>query len=327
MSDPRKIALVVALVALYLVAPGRVASVEGNPSADLVSVEIDAPPELQGFADRLATWDSRRLARFGHLLGLPGPSSEPPIAIRVVLAPESAALDLGAPRWVAGYARADSSIVVLFPSRVPVYPYGSLEELLGHEVAHVLISRAAGGRSLPRWFHEGLSMLAEEAWGLGDRSRVALAVLRQGRHDLAALDRRFGDPRQVARAYALAGAFVRDLVNRYGGEFPAELLRAVAAGEEFPVAFEAATGSSLGEAEDSFWRRFTFWYRWLPFLTSSTALWMAIVLLALLAIRRRRRRDRLLKEQWDLEEAWEAERLRRLRETAPPDDESLGPIN
>lgn len=298
-------ALVLAAI-VGLAAPPGLALMTSDPSGDVVTLTIDAPPELESFADRLSTWEPARLSRFARLLGLAEAEKNLPIPIRVVLALESSAAELGAPRWVAGYARGDSSIVVLFPARVPVYPYRSLEELLGHEVAHVLIFHASKGRSLPRWFHEGLSMLAEDAWGWEDRGRVALAVLRQGRHDLSGLDDRFGQPEQVARAYALAGAFVRDLVNRHGRDFPAALLAAVAAGANFGDAFESATGRSLGEAEDSFWRRFTFWYRWLPFLTSSSVLWLAIVLLALLAARRRRQRVRELKQQWDLEEAWES---------------------
>ena len=319
------LAVLVAAV-LGLDVPCRGGLTTGRPSGDVVTLKIEAPPELESFAKRLSKWEPERLLRFSRLLGLGETEAGLTIPIRVVLAPEGSALELGAPPWVAGYARGDSSIVVLFPSRVPVYPYRSLEELLGHEVAHVLIFHASKGRRLPRWFHEGLSMLAEEAWGWEDRSRVALAVLRQGRHDLAGLDERFGRPEQVARAYALAGAFVRDLVNRHGRDFPAALLEAVAAGKNFGDAFESATGRSLAEAEDSFWRRFTFWYRWLPFLTSSSALWLTIVLLALLAGRRRRQRVRALQEQWELEDTWESEKLR-FQESVASNDHPLGPVN
>ncbi len=287
----------------------------------LVELEIDAPVELERYAARLADWQSERLLGFARLLGLEPEQAGFPIPVRVVLAPESVAVELEAPRWVAGYARGDSGVVVLFPSRVPVYPDRSLEELLGHEIAHVLLFKASAGRSLPRWFHEGLSMLAEEAWGIEDRSRVALALLRHGRSSLAELDERFGDPSQVSRSYALAGAFVRDLVRREGRDLPARLLERVRGGEPFDAAFANVTGKTLRESEDSFWRRFTFWYRWLPFLTSSTTLWMAIVLLALVAIRRRRQRDRLLEEKWKLEEAWNEERL------SQTEDAPLGPVN
>ncbi|MFQ5528031.1 MAG: hypothetical protein ACE5GX_17460 [Thermoanaerobaculia bacterium] len=296
---------------------------------DLIAIEIEAPEELTRAAVRLRGWQDQRLASFARLIGLDARSHDLPLSIRAVLAPEEKAADLGAPEWVAGYARGDAGVVVLFPARVPVYPDRSLEELLGHEVAHILVFRAAGGRPLPRWFHEGLSMLAEEAWGLEDRSRVALALLRHGRSSLDQLEGRFNQPGQVARSYALAGAFVRELVGREGREFPASLLARVSAGEDFEAAFATVTGTTLEEAESSFWRRLTFWYRWLPFLTSSTTLWMGIMFLALVAIRRRRQRDRALEERWALEEASEAERLREPERLGGDqiDDERLGPVN
>ena len=291
---------------------------------DSVSIQIEAPAELSGAASRLASWQPNRLSGFLALVGLSEEMIERPMPIRVLLVDEESAVELGAPRWVAGYARGEAATIVLFPARVPAYPYRSLEELLGHEVAHVLIFRASGGGHLPRWFHEGLAMLAEQAWGFDDRSRVALAVLRHGRYDLEDLDRRFGDPEQVKRAYALAGAFVRYLVELYGREFPATLLASVAGGEPFAEAFVTATGQDLRSAERSFWRRFTFWYRWLPFLTSSTALWLLIVGLALVAGRRRRQRAKVLERYWELEEAL---RLERDRLESRTEDDDLGPVN
>lgn len=306
---------------LLLVAGPSVSADAGQSAPPMVSLEIETSEELSRFADRLESWQPERLEAFAALLGLSGGGFERPLTVRVVLASEKDALDLGAPGWVAGYARGDASTVVLFPSRVPAYPYRSLEELLGHEVAHLMIFRASLGRPLPRWFHEGLSMLAEEAWGLEDRSRAALAVLTRGRLDLAALDRLFGEPERVRRAYALSGAFVQDLVNRHGPEFPAVLLGEVASGTDFDRAFELASGESLAEAQNTFWRRFTLWYRWIPFLTSSTALWLGVTALALLAGRRRRRRTRLLHEQWELEEAWQREQARKAAEPPAPNDE------
>ena len=49
----------------------------------------------------------------------------------------------------------------------------TLEDVLRHEVAHVLISRAAGGRAVPRWFHEGVAMSVDAGWDLSTRSWLA----------------------------------------------------------------------------------------------------------------------------------------------------------
>lgn len=261
---------------------------------------IDAPADLERSVARLEEWQPERLAGFQRLIGLVD-AGEP---IRVVLATEDSIPASAVPPWIAGYARRDG-LVVLFPARVPTYPNSSLDELLGHEVAHILIQRAAGGRPVPRWFNEGLAMLAEEAWDWGDRSRAVVALARGRRYRLAALDRRFAGSRsEVSGAYALSASFVRSLVRRFGRETPAGILSRIASGEAFEPAFAATTGTTLAEAEGDFWRRLAFWNRWLPFMTSPATLWIAVTLLALVAIKRRRDRNRLLEEQWSKEEQW-----------------------
>ena len=256
-------------------------------------------PSLATYAGRLRVWRPDKLEPFAQLIGF---SSGGP-GVRVLIAHEGSA-PAAVPGWVAGYADSAASVIVLLPQRLPVYPDSSLEELLGHELAHVMISRAAGGGALPRWFREGLAMMAEDAWGFSDRSRLVLAMVGNSEGvALAAIDRSFaGSSDEVARAYALSGAFVRDLVRRHGQTVIADLLSRVADGEEFGAAFERVVGETLHTVERSFWRRYGFWYRWLPILTSSTTLWILITGLALVAIKRRRQRDRELRERWEEEE-------------------------
>jgi hypothetical protein len=264
-------------------------------------LRIDSPAELVTTAARLERWDPASLSSFRRLIGL----EEWGTTIQVFLVSEDSAQAMGIPPWIAGFARGIEGAIVLLPARIPAYPHSSLEAALSHEVAHILIARAVGGRPLPRWFNEGLALMAEDTWGLAHRSRLTVALLRGRRYALADLDSHFaGDRSQVSRAYALSGAFVRDLVRRHGRLAPAEILAGVKAGTSFGRAFSETTGISLGEAERSFWRRFGFWYRWLPILSSSSTLWILITVLALLAVRRRRERDRALAEKWEREERW-----------------------
>jgi hypothetical protein len=282
-------------------------SVAAAPAPRLV---IEAPPALAGVAARLREVDPARLASAVRLVGLPGSAvAEPPI--RIVLAPEGSAEASVVPPWVSGYAYGEQGVIVLLPGRVPSYPDSSLSDLLAHEVTHVLIARAAGGRPLPRWFHEGLAMIAGLSWGLEDRSRLTLALLVDRPVSLADLDGRFaGGQGEVNRAYAIAGSFVHDLFDRHGPQVAARILHGVASGLSFDAAFAEATGTPIADAEASFWDRQTFWYRWVPILTSSVTLWMLVTLLALWAIRRRRSRDAARRQLWDEEE----ERLRRAAE-------------
>lgn len=260
---------------------------------------FEAPEALQPVVARLRGRDARGLTRLMRLVGLE--EAGPPI--RVIVAAEDSPRARGVEPWVSGYAFGQEGVVVLLPGRVPSYPYGSLEEVLDHEVAHVLIARAAAGGSVPRWFNEGLAMVAAGSWGLGDRARLTLAMIGGGPHSLSRVDTWFGGgAAEVRRAYAVSGAFVRELLARSGPGSAAAILAGVAAGLDFPTAFRRATGRSLAEAERAFWRRRSVWNRWVPLLSSSMTLWGAITLLALIAIRRRRQRSAAIRRRWEEEE-------------------------
>lgn len=292
---------VLAAMALVVAATRPVGAAEPEPAGQVLpELAIESPPELRRYLARLDHLDRARLAGAMELTGLDAPG--PPI--RVILAPEGSTLARRVPPWVAGYAMGEIGTVVVFPSRAAVYPYDSLEELLQHEVAHVLVDRAAGGGFVPRWLHEGIAMTAGGAWGLEDSGRFGLTVARQGEVPLSRLPDLFrGGGAAASRAYAVSGGFVRFLLRRHGRQVTGEILAGVAAGLPFEEAFRRAAGESLAAAEQAFWRRQTFWHRWLPLVTSSTVLWIGVTALALWAMRRRRRRDAERFARWEAEEA------------------------
>lgn len=298
---PRSVASRLARRATLLVPFALVARGEGVETPRLI---VQAPAELAAAAREIdaipvASWTSLRelagLAAFG-----------PPVV--VVLAPEGSDAARRVAPWISGYAESRRGLVVLLPRRVGRYPDRGLVPLLRHEVAHVVVARAAGGRDVPRWFDEGLAMAAARPWELGDRARVALAVLTDDRLPLARLDTAFaGGEAEAQSAYALAGDLMRELLQRHGRAAPAAILARLAGGERFAAAFRGVTGESLAEFERAYWQRRTLWDRWVPVISSSVVLWAGVALLALAAFRRRRARDAELRRSWEAEEGSETD--------------------
>ena len=260
---------------------------------------VQAPHELRRDAARLRAAAEQDFTSVLEMTGVLG-FREP---IRVVLVPESARLARDVPEWVAGFADSRQRTVVVFPRRVPTYPDDTFATLLRHEVAHLLVDEAAGGRPVPRWFSEGVATVAAREWGLEDRARYALAVVGRDERTVADLDASFAaGGRRATRAYALSSALIRELRSRYGSGVAAAILREVAGGADFEEAFARSTGASLGSFERWFFGRRALETTWIPFLTSSVALWMAITILALAAFARRRRRNAELRARWEEEE-------------------------
>jgi hypothetical protein len=273
---------------------------EARPEAPRLN--IHAPAGLEPAAARVAQMDREALISVMRLVGL-AHSGAP---ITVVLAAEDSELGKATPDWIAGFAEGAAGTIVLFPSRSPRYPHDSLEDTLRHEVAHILIARAARHAFVPRWFHEGLALTAERASGLQDRARLMLAVAIE-RRPVSQLDAAFGAGQsEAARAYALSGALVRDILRRHGGDAAARILAGLGSGETFDQSFLRVTGETVFEVERAFWRD-SWWYEVVPFLTSSVALWFAVVFLAMYARRARAVRRATLRRQWEDEEAQEPE--------------------
>lgn len=290
-------------IALLLAALAAVFPAAQEPPA----LVIMAPVELASASSRLESFNRFTLADIVGTVGLAAPG--PPI--QVVLAAEDSAAARGTSPWVAGYALSNSSLVVLFPARSPVYPHDTLEDVLRHEVAHVLIARAAGGRDVPRWFHEGLAVVVERPWDLEDRSRLAWELMAGPRLRLRDIDAMFeGGAAAQSRAYSLSTAFVRDIIREHGATAPAAILAAVAQSVPFDRAVATVGGHPLGAMEDAFWNRQRVWTVWMPMVTSGEAFWFGVILLAALAVWRRRRHGAAIRRRWDEEERTAAERER-----------------
>jgi hypothetical protein len=269
------------------------------PQISPLELRIEAPPGMTAEKSRMESLDTKRMEDVMRLVGLK--ETGPPIHIELV--PGSADLARSVAPWIAGFAQEES--VVIFPSRSPSYPDNTLEDVLRHEVAHVLIWRASSGRPIPRWFNEGLATAAERR-GFRDQTQLYLHLASGSRLSLTELDRLFeGGQADQTRAYLLSGALIQHLLSEYGETAGARILELVGKGASFETAFTDVTGQSPAVAEAVFWKRQRVWTIWIPILFSQETLWMAITLLAILAIQRRRKRNAERRKRWEEEEKLE----------------------
>lgn len=278
---------------LLFVSPGA------RQPPESLQLQLEAPPELAAVRMRLEALPD---GSFADIEQFDASNPEPPI--HVVLVPETSELARRVSQWISGFAVGESSLVVLFPARAPGYPDETLEDVLRHEVAHVLMWRATGGRPVPRWFDEGVAMEVERQRRWQDQTQLFYQLVTGGETDLQHLERLFdGGPSNQTRAYALAGAFVDDLLRQHGRNTVRDTLMRVHSGTDFDTAFAAVTGSSPSHAEAEFWRSQRMWTSWVPIVSSTTTLWVGVTLLALLAIYMRRRRNREIEEEWAKEDS------------------------
>jgi hypothetical protein len=259
---------------------------------------VEAPPSLAAYAREVERLDPMAFLPAMELTGLWEPGD-----VRVLVTPEGSPLARRAPSWAVAYADPPAGLVVVIPTRTPVWPDDGLPDVVRHEVAHVLTFRAANGSTVPRWFHEGLAMAAGRERVIEDDLREALAILTGPRLRFAQVDGLFqGGRSDVNRAYSLSSAFFGDLLARHGTAFPRRVLRRVAEGTPFEEAFRSATGVAFRDETAAFWTSRRSLERWLPIVTSTTAVWLGIVLLSAWAVRVVRTRRAARVAAWEAEE-------------------------
>jgi hypothetical protein len=263
---------------------------------------LEAMPEQELLLTALAERAADLLPRVERELGVTAVAP-----YRIILLPRGPIrdraileLDASAPDWAAGFIMPGRRIGVIRISQADRYPYSDLASVLAHEATHMLLYDAAG-RGLPRWFGEGVATGIERSWGLRDVLVYSSSLLTGRLPRLAELDADFEESGNRARtAYAASFDFLLWTVREYGRGVVRDIVRE-ASRQPFPLAWAAATGTTLSRAEAEWRRGSLVLYRWVPALTGTTSLWIVITSLTFLAAARRRARSRAILERWERE--------------------------
>jgi len=254
---------------------------------------------LEPIVQRLQQVDSKQYVAIMKFVGL----EEPGPPIHVFLTQGESDFAKRVPDWVVGYALGRESTVVLLTDRVASYPYDSLEDVLLHEIGHILTHRAAGGHDVPRWFDEGLAMIAGRTWNIEERARLVWAMVSSHQVSFDELNEWFViDGPSAKRAYVIAHALTLDLIDQTSPDFPKRLLAKLASGMSFQDAFAETTLMTREQAEAKFWKKQTRWNRWIPVATSSGMVWLVITVLVFYAAKKQRKRAVAIQKRWEEED-------------------------
>jgi hypothetical protein len=121
------------------------------------------------------------------------------------------------------------------------------------------------------------------------------------RPDIAQLTRLFTSDSvsETQQAYLLSAALVDDLRRRHGPDLPGRIAARVTDGISFDRAFQQETGLTADAAAARAWEGYRRWTAWVPAVTSPSAAWTLILVIAILAFVAQRRRRTARRRQWD----------------------------
>lgn len=292
---------------------GMVAESEESPSTGAAGeMRVRWGPGLESFGRYTEREGESMLRRIEERLGV---EAEGPIdvlwvrggeAFRQALAEHRAdTTGRGFEPWVAGVALYPEGQIILRASSIRLGNYNAVDDLLGHEIAHVVLGRIRHPASVsqPVWLHEGLAQWSAEALVFESPYQLGLAKRTGSLYSFAALESSFPDDAGgAAIAYQQSESMVRFLIDRFGLATLQEILRAMSRGENFYVAFYRLTGVGFYDLEEewvAYISRFDLW----PWLSRNFgSMVFGLALLGGIGLWWKRGRKRAILEEWDRED-------------------------
>ena len=312
---PEHVRLETALQAPPPVPDGWTAST--MPYGVVYGAERDAEAEA-----RLARHASEAVPRLAEALGLPAGAD-----LRVYLTESEEqfrTLQPGMPPdWADGTAWPHRGLVFLKSPRIRAGTASALEQVLDHEIVHVLLGRAFGDQDPPRWLQEGMAQVMAREVTADKQATLARGQLGGGLLTLEDLSTGF--PHNVFRAqlaYAQSADLVAFIQNTWGPEALRTLVAEMAAGRPAAAAIFAATGQRMDEVDVAWRARLASSPMWLSTLAQDGAWWGLAAMLFVVGGLRVRARNRRKLARWDREERLRDAVLealsRRYEDRAPP---------
>ncbi|MCK4548175.1 MAG: hypothetical protein KAW17_12130 [Candidatus Eisenbacteria sp.] len=206
------------------------------------------------------------------------------------------------PDWGIGLAiPSHRRIVITSPAAAPARI--NLEEIVTHEVAHVLLAMALPGQPLPRWFDEGHAMFHARQWRMGESTRILWALVARTLIPLAELTRSFPHGRTSAElAYIESYTTIQFLVKTGGPGAFQEFVRKATEYGDFEAAMIEIYGLNLQQFEMA-WRVYLKdRYSWVVVLQVLLTIPGIFTVLFLAAYLRKRYRAKKKMEAWEEEE-------------------------
>jgi hypothetical protein len=164
-----------------------------------------------------------------------------------------------------------------------------LNQILTHEISHLILGSVSDSSMIPKWFDEGLAVYVSHQWGFWESILISGAILGKALIPLDEIEYQFPEKSfKAGLAYAEGYTVINFIINRFGQNRLKNILIELKKGSDFYKALE----TSLQINQDLFqteWKNFIFQqYKWIYVINNSQLFWIFLCLLFIIAYVRKR---------------------------------------
>ncbi len=205
------------------------------------------------------------------------------------------------PEWGVGAADPIRGIIFLKSPRF-AKPETNLNQVVTHELTHVVLGMILKGKPVSRWFDEGLAQYESGEGSMWETILLARSVFAGEIIWLNDINNVLDFRRhKAALAYLESRTAVDYLVEHYGRDVLARIIQHLKANSGMDKALVLSIGINFQDFQNDWYRTLKHKYRWYVFMDFPVVLSALFVILFLTAFFVTRRRMRKKKEIWEKE--------------------------
>jgi hypothetical protein len=206
------------------------------------------------------------------------------------------------PDWGVAAAQPDRNAIFLKSPRV-MKAGEEYDEIVIHELSHLMVTWKAPGAIIPRWLDEGIALYASGELGLESTIVMARSAMTHQLLPLSQIDEVLTFRRNKANlAYRQSLAAVQYLIQNYGEDVISHLLRRLAETKNIRPALQSTLGIPYIVFEAEWLDAVETKYRWYALLDYRMISSVVFVMLFLLAFLSKKREAIRKKQEWEDEQ-------------------------
>jgi len=208
-------------------------------------------------------------------------------------------------KWSLGITYRNNKIIIKDPQLSRIN-HSKFEQVVEHELNHLMINRIDVDNKIPRWFKEGFAMLIANESSLAHKIKV-IKHLNAG--TLYKLDDLYIFKNLTQYEYNLAYAqsvlYVEALENMYGKNLFLNIIENLKNNVNFTDAIYILTNKQTAQLEENFKEYLIDKYRWIQLINFSDLLFSIMPLLLVIGFIIKSFKVKKIKKQWKIEEELE----------------------
>lgn len=209
-------------------------------------------------------------------------------------------------KWSLGITYTNPDRVIIKDPGFAKISKKKFNQVLKHELSHIMMNRFNMVQSIPRWFKEGFAMNEANEISLNHKILVAKNIQNNNLFNINKYNN-FNNFNRIEfnLAYAISAVSIVAIKKMYGDDIIHEIIYNIKKNHAFNISFLNSTGQSLDQFNNNFYNFIKREYFWFKLINLPKNIFALMPLLLVIGFYIKSKKNKQIKQQWEIEEQLE----------------------